>query len=133
MRAPLALAVALAACGASRAESTRAEPAYPGPVESADRDTGEGRVEWVDGCDENGHRRDVGPRPTGDRVRMITTCAGERVCDPGPRARLRDKLACGVQFEHRPGTRGRYRRATPLRPRIEIRRARPPAAPPPSE
>src|SRR5688572_22991635 len=93
MRSALAAgALALAACGSPRspeAPETRASRvASPVLVER------DGSVEMVDGCDEHGRPRDVSPRPAGDRVRIVRSCEGDLICQPGPRARLRDKLRC---------------------------------------
>jgi len=121
------LAVALsilAACASSR---------------SGSRDRGD-RVVEVDGCDAHGQARDLGRRPAGDQVRIVTSCDGDRICQPGPKARLRDKLACagmvdegaGKLAKTRPGPgalhrRTQSRRGSPRKPTTPIPPAPPPA------
>jgi hypothetical protein len=83
------------------------------------------RVVQVDGCDEHA----TSQPPQGDAVHVVTSCEGDRICQHGPRARLRDKLACADQVDEgagktvktRPGPgplhrRTKQRRVIPTRP-----------------
>ena len=97
-----AVAMSLSACGSSPPRSDRAH-----------------RVVQVDGCDEHATPQP----PEGDAVHVVTSCAGDRICLHGPRARLRDKLACADQVDEgagktvktRPGPGPHHHRTPPPR------------------